>query len=679
MLNTTRLPLGALLMVNIASGCATSSVEADAHSGGRADTGRVDSGGHGDDASTDASGAAADTGDDGGAADGSGSAVPWATLRIVPSDAVLTAQIGTSTTLPVELLAMRVDRVELPVGLDATWETSDVAIADVDTGSSSIQTSGRRAGEVEITATFAGMSAVGRYEVRLGDVEFGEGVDPAITGAFAPWSAAASSPQAPTWEYPADQTVMPAGIVPPVLQWAANGNRVYHLTLARGTHVRLDVYTRATEFQPTPEQWEALAWGFDDPIVLELSGKVDDAAPETFVSAVRTLHTADATLAGDVYYWQIETGDIMRIAQGETAPAPVFSTNADSGTCRGCHTLSRDGGRLGFMYNGGDNPRAGIAWVASPEPAVVENGSALQWTWFAWDASGRRGLGILSGQMRLWDVAPERADGPADLGVVASVNDGGRRPSHPAWSPDGSRVVYVSRTDSAADWDYGQGDLWRIDWDPVSASFGAPAPFISAPGGASDTLSHPTWTPDSQWVAYLQGPDNRDANPTALMLADATGGSTVRLANAAPSDDAGFPSFSPYRAGGYYWLLFYSPRPYGHLSTHKQLWVTAVDLDAAPGADPSAPAFWLPGQDTTRQNITGYWSPPVCTTDQACKDDADCCTGYACVREGTNDVCRASACTLPGEPCTDVDACCAGFVCAASLNGVPVCQPAFEP
>ena len=68
------------------------------------------------------------------------------------------------------------------------------------------------------------------------------------------------------------------------------------------------------------------------------------------------------------------------------------------------------------------------------------------------------------------------------------------------------------------------------------------------------------------------------------------------------------PSFAPVVAGGYAWVVFVSRRSFGNEltgapDTVKQLWISAIDLDAPGGTDPSHPAFWLPAQNPSTNTI----------------------------------------------------------------------------
>jgi hypothetical protein len=127
------------------------------------------------------------------------------------------------------------------------------------------------------------------------------------------------------------------------------------------------------------------------------------------------------------------------------------------------------------------------------------------------------------------------------------------------------------------------------------------------------------------------------------------------------------PTFVPVASGGYLWLVYVSERQYGNTLTNqdvatrtKQLWVTAIDPFPAPGADPSHPGFWLPGQELDNNNMRGYAALNECKEiGETCEAGYDCCSGF-CVEIDGAFVCDDTppSCSPNGSACEDSSDCC---------------------
>jgi hypothetical protein len=148
------------------------------------------------------------------------------------------------------------------------------------------------------------------------------------------------------------------------------------------------------------------------------------------------------------------------------------------------------------------------------------------------------------------------------------------------------------------------------------------------------------------------------------------------------------PTVNPISVGGYIWVVFVSPRDYGNrmqsssdatVENRKQLWVAAIDANPQPGKDPSHPAFWLPGQDLSTVNMSGYWALEPChQTGTSCDQGFECCTGF-CQSDGQGNfscVPPPGGCSKVGDKCaTDGDCCnapttkCVGGFCAQGQPG----------
>ena len=97
-----------------------------------------------------------------------------------------------------------------------------------------------------------------------------------------------------------------------------------------------------------------------------------------------------------------------------------------------------------------------------------------------------------------------------------------------------------------------------------------------------------------------------------------------------------YPTVNPVSAGGYFWVYFTSRRSYGNLLRQglrddvgsKSIWVSAIDINAPAGTDPSHPAFYLPGQELGSGNIRAFAVLAPCKGDGAtCESGLDCCGG----------------------------------------------------
>jgi hypothetical protein len=160
-------------------------------------------------------------------------------------------------------------------------------------------------------------------------------------------------------------------------------------------------------------------------------------------------------------------------------------------------------------------------------------------------------------------------------------------------------------------------------------------------------------------------------HPSDLWWVDADSGMAAPLsrangldANGAPTMPYGerdahknyIPTVSPVAAGGYFWMFFTSKRNYGNLfiadppeiaAEGKKIWVSAIDINAPPGSDPSHPAFFLPGQELESGNIRAFAALEPCRDNGAmCETGIDCCCGF-CI-EG------ACACK-PEDKCSEID------------------------
>jgi hypothetical protein len=225
-----------------------------------------------------------------------------------------------------------------------------------------------------------------------------------------------------------------------------------------------------------------------------------------------------------------------------------------------------------------------------------------------------------------------------------------------------------------------------------------------------------------------------DSTPTARRL-NAANGLDAANALAIPTGDTSAahtaanepvlnyePTVNPQAVGGYYWVAFTSRRLYGNVATMnpwwsdprskplagslgattKKIWVAAISENPAENTDPSAPAFYLPGQEYLAGNSKAYWVLEACrapsstrSTANVCESDLDCCgapTTSVCslqtpIADPPTRHCvpnDASACIVDASPtqCFS-DAQCCGFAtgsrCANGTCQVPPPLSLYQP
>jgi hypothetical protein len=300
----------------------------------------------------------------------------------------------------------------------------------------------------------------------------------------------------------------------------------------------------------------------------------------------------------------------------------------------------------------------------------------------------------------------------------------------PSFSPDGKHLSFNFWAGSSGSATGDQVSLATMDFDgqktfsniqvrytPAGASPGGVAVAYSSflPSSTAGVfeieLSNPTsewaytWqqhTGELWWIDYSAGKAHR---LDALNGYDASGavylpGNSGTHTGAQDATVNYEPTVTPIASGGYAWVVFTSRRMYGNVATlepwtsdptmynwhdpgnvtPKKLWVAAVDLNAAPGTDPSHPAFYLPGQELYAGNSRGYWTVPPCRPDgSSCDVGDECCGGYCQTAADGGLVCTAQKPTCSGqyEKCTTTGDCCGATQGIQCINNI--CTVAAPP
>lgn len=249
-----------------------------------------------------------------------------------------------------------------------------------------------------------------------------------------------------------------------------------------------------------------------------------------------------------------------------------------------------------------------------------------------WEGAGAGGVTAGAGRsLAMMDFGCGAATGatacnPASPRAFSRIRevykDPGRYPSWPSFLPDGKAVVFNNQ-------------LVGGDCGPGSA--GARAVDRTSIHNCQIT----TWfgAKSELWLA-------RDTSPTQARRLDAANGTGYLPTNADHPNDAELsyqPTVNPVPSGGYYWVVFTSRRMYGNLLTdkpwgpsgdgggpQKKLWVAAIDINnPTAAADPSHPAFYLPGQELSSGNTRGFWVVDPCKPNgTSCETGDECCNGF---------------------------------------------------
>ncbi|MFI5301812.1 MAG: hypothetical protein ACHREM_27295, partial [Polyangiales bacterium] len=629
-------------------------------------------------------------------------------VKVTPTTATITITNGDLTTATKQYTAMATYSDGSTNVFDGcTWTTDRIDLGAL-TGNGLFNATGNAGGAGNVICTYTGGVAKAAVVVSLVDFTNPITLDAPTMASLT--AATAKDPAVTRLLYPYDNTVFPRGLQPPQVMWnAVNAGDVYALQLSEPGMTFTSYFTSmspANASIPLAEWNKLLDSASTTPLSVSLFRLDHGVGGTAFKSTSQTWKIANATLSGIIYYWRINGGRVVRIRPGDTSPddfltPPAGSTlppNSSGGTvntgCIACHSVSRDGSTLVGSYDGGWSPWANFDTATGTQRyysnqatgfnAVTPDGSLVVF--------GQSAGGTLSLADAKLGTSYEPS-GLAALGVAVT----------PAFSPDGTKLAYSVRGDG--NWlDFTIASLGVASFDPTSKQFAAPTTIVPSSAGVN---LYPTFTPDSDYLAYESGPQARTRGSTGsihFIKTDGTGDTVMANAGNDYGTDDGAPrnyepTFSPVLAGGYYWLVFVSSRVYGNAMTvtfdsanfgadcgagivncrHKQLWVTAIDATVAPGTDGSHPAFWLPGQDINDQNMRGFWSLAACKNlgdsctagfeccDGACKVDGDA-GGKTCVKPPpgtcaeTGDTCKVTA-----DCCAGGDLECLGGVCSTRL------------
>jgi hypothetical protein len=602
-------------------------------------------------------------------------------IELSPTDALVVVKDGViPAAIPFTATGKTQGGEDKPVSGSWSYDRFDVGSIDAATGA--FTATGLVGGTGTVTFKSGELVATTTATVKLSYTSDPVGVPDAVKVAF---DVASEADPALSVVYPYDQTVFPRGLAGPTIQWNGGGaGDVYRVRVTAETFELVAWASAAPpsrfDFPKAPDDtWRKLTDSTAGAVTVEVQ-RHDGA--KAYLPKSMTWTIAPANLAGTIYYWEVNNGNVVRLKPGDTAPEN-FLQKPPGVTCVACHSVSKDGSRIVASFHGGYSPWGtfaaadGASLFASNDSsgfqAISPDGAYVLWR--HWSDGGFNSTGYLS--LSPYNTTAE----------LAKLSPGSGAPAHPAWSGDGQKVAFSVRTDGNG-LDFTQSTLWVTDVDLVNYGFSG-TQMIVANDAARPTVTFPTWSPDSKWIAFERATQARSRGAqssiwltspdglTQVPLDAANGAGALSGEQLAASYE---PTFNPVSVGGYFWLVIVSERVYGNTLTdtnpgtrHKQLWVSAVDANPSAGADPSHPAFWLPGQELNNQNMRGEWALSPCKQiGESCQAGFDCCDGFCHEDESGAPVCsdQPGGCSSIGEACTtaadccDPEAVCTGGFCA---------------
>jgi hypothetical protein len=503
--------------------------------------------------------------------------------------------------------------------------------------------------------------------------------------------------------YPLHQALMPENVAAPMIQWERGAeNDLYRVRLAKPNY-SVTAYVRHSGAMFN-YAWgvDAAAWRSlveadpDSPVVITVDRL--DAMNRVIPSSPIEVRFARGSLYGNVYYWDLDAGRMMRI-NARTAMSENFMPNPPDRTngtrCVACHTVSRDGRWMAAAatsrtsMDGFSNTVFDLTADLTPTPAPTVS-TAANANCSTFNPDGTRLIACGS----TWSSGLSLLNPRTGASVMATGLPSSRA-TMPEWSPDGRTLAFIDNVTLNRDGNPTGGNLRTLTIaDPAAdpLAFGAGrtvhAGTDATPGlpvGNSDAW--PTWAPNSELIVFQHGQAAFSFDGQAALYAvSRMGGMPVRLdrANDGPNGTGSYrPTFSPFTTmepsgRRLFWVAFYSTRDYGNAqagtrgTNRRQIWVAAIDAGAAAGSDPSFVAYWLPGQNVRDHNVAGYWAAEACRMNGSeCRTNSECCSGR-CNSTGRCEPPPAMECRRRGQTCSMDGDCCMGLRCFGNVCEMPL-------
>jgi hypothetical protein len=495
------------------------------------------------------------------------------------------------------------------------------------------------------------------------------------------------------WVYPYPNTVFPRGILSPEvhLDEGAQPGSLFYLRVVAPNFEYEGFFAGngpQTRLQMPQAAWDALGAAAAGGSAQVQVAKLVNGQKVGPLS--RNITIAAGAMKGSVYYSTYDSptaagGALMRVKGLSTGPDVLLAQ------CTVCHSAGADGSTLAATDHGANSGLFDLAdgqlnpplvWSAPQSntptekaafPAIFpKNGEVI----VVCGAPGPSYPPNIPGMQGPWTSELRLKNGT----VVPNSGIEAYYAQSPMFSHDGKKLAFYDRPAGG-----GPGVLAMLDYDHATQKF-SNYQLLATPG-ANRHLSWPAFTPDDRYVVYQDGTGEDLAtwsgNTGRLFAVDlvtkqkfplASLNGTGYLPQGARDENKNYePSFLPIATGGYFWLTYTSRRTYGNRllgseGETKRIWVSAFDIGAPSGIDPSHPSFYLAGQELQSNNGRSVWTLDACHADgQACGSGDECCGGFCNPSaDPAVKVCGPSdgACSDEFEPCALAADCCdAAMLC----------------
>lgn len=548
-----------------------------------------------------------------------------ASIVVTPADLTVNVVDGVAVLQSYTAHMIDADGKDSDITASATFAFSDpiygtFAAADATIG-------GGGAGPVRILATYDGVQGDTGLTVTVKQTVIDVNVPPGTPGGFD--GATEDASLAPVIVYPSNNILVPPNLGQFDVHWnnnPANTDNLYEVKIAN-QYVDIRVYTTGIDVASATQWWTVVAPDLWQPIAstkqqlaLTVAG-MNGAAPATKgTAAAQTVDVTNENAKGGIYYWTTSgNAQVFRydVSKPNVAPAPFFSTSPSS--CMGCHSLSRDGGKMAVTMDSAGG--RGSVWdVASATQAFDWANNGLYWNFAAFNASATKLLTIEQfGHMWLRNL-----DGTLILPTEIPPFTPGNMTTTPEISPDNTKLVTVEFT-SGEDYYANNGSIVIRNFDDATNTISGGQILVASDDVGAVQNYYPSFSPDGQWIVFTRTNGYSYNNPTAetwvvkadgsqppikLAISDITGDLTNSWARWVPFGQTFGATNEPI-----FYLTFSSQRPFGVRiwnGGRPQIWMTPFFPNrAAQGLDPSGNAFRVPFQDVNTSNHIAQWTNAV--------------------------------------------------------------------